>query len=150
MSKKIPDQVFLANTEAELTVPKIMGRFSNRSPEFTYFENTQQNIIIIPEDRLTLYARDFEKDIENKTGIISNLGLSISILLALCTSDFHDFFWVPAAWVQKGFLVIFSISMWVFIWKGGRYLWCYFCKSKKHMNTPEDFVRLCRFRESEK
>ena len=150
MNKNVPEQVFFANAEAELTAPKVMGHFSGQPSEFTYFKNTQQNIIIIPEDRLTLYARDFEKVIENKTGIVSNLGLSISILLSLCTSDFRDYFGVPAVWIQGGFLVVFSISTWVFIWKVFRCLRFYFCKSKYHMNTPEDFVRLCRFRETEK
>lgn len=144
MSDKRLAQGQLVHSESEVVVPKSMGTFSMQSPEITYIDNTKQNIIIIPEERLQLYAIEFKKNVEEKAGWGSSIGLSTSVLIALCTSNFHDLGRVDAIWIQWGFMAMFSISSWIFLKKVGMRLYSQFVKKTTKMNTPEELVQLCK------
>jgi hypothetical protein len=64
----------------------------------TIYENTEQIVLSVTEDKLLLCLQEHERRNEHKNGWVAPAGMLITILIALVTSSFRDFIVSGAVW----------------------------------------------------
>ena len=134
----------ITDTSASITTPESSGQFSDGHLKITYVDNTEQNIIIIPEERLELYIRDFKENVTSIAGSKGDAGLCISSLTVLSTSTFHDFLGVDATIFKTLFVLLLFGSFVHFLcnFPYRHFFWKTSGIDKAY--TPRDLVRLCK------
>lgn len=78
--------------------------------QITWYQNTSQDIIAITEDKLRLILNDYEKDAKIKVDWFTPLGLSLTILATLLTTDFHEFVGLSKDVWNAMFIFLFILS----------------------------------------
>lgn len=73
---------------------------SKISDSVTFHTNVDQHALIILEDKVRLTLIEYEKQFQNKTDWWNPLSILITILIAIVTTNFVDFFFVPAATIR--------------------------------------------------
>lgn len=105
----------------------------------THIDNTKQTHIEIPEDRLELLVRDYEKELKSMKDWKTPFTAMISFFIAMCTvSEFKSFPFISSEQLSGCFVTVTILFL------------CWFVKavyinkkSKKKFLTPKDFVKAC-------
>ncbi len=97
------------------------------------FDNLDQNIIRITEDKTKLILIEHLKKVEDKKAWIVPLGIFIPLfLIPITTESFKDAFSIPAAVWQAGcYIGIAASCIWLII---------SICKAYKGKNTTIDYI----------
>ncbi len=85
-----------------------MIKLNSNNPKF--FDNTEQNHIVITPCKLDNFLRDFEEGKKNKELFYGLAGIFLTVLITLVTSDFRDILGIPKAGWQGAFIVSAIIS----------------------------------------
>ena len=85
-----------------------MKKLNSNNPKF--FDNTEQNHIIVTPCKLDNLLRDFEEGKKYKTILYISIGIFLPVLITLVTCNFHDFFGIPKAGWQGAFIVLLIAS----------------------------------------
>lgn len=80
-------------------------------PTIIYSGDINLEIITIPQEKLELYARDYEFCIANKSVVRCLAGTSLTLLLAIVTSNFKDVFYITGEQWKAIFIVALLISV---------------------------------------
>lgn len=128
----------LTEPTVNLDVKKSKLDTDSRPPDILY-DNTRQGIIRIPEDRLELRARDFKDAIEKSVDWKTPLGIFVTFIVCVSTSDFKPQFGFSADEI--------SHFIWALLFASG-FWFCYsafsaFSSSNK-ITKPIDFVQSCK------
>lgn len=73
---------------------------SKISESVTFHTNVDQHALIILEDKVRLTLIEYEKQFQEKTDWWNPLSILITILIAIVTTKFEDFFFIPAATIR--------------------------------------------------
>lgn len=109
-----------------------------RPPDIIY-DNTQQGIIRISEDRLELRARDFKEAVEQSVDWKAPLGILITLIVCIATADFKPSFGLTAEGVRIVIYISFIASV---LWLGYSLFLIY--RSRNKVKTSKDFVESCK------
>ena len=85
-----------------------MKKLNSNNPKF--FDNTEQSHIVITPCKLENLLRDFEEGMKIKELLYGLIGIFLTVLIALVTSDFRDILGVPKAGWQGAFIVLLLVS----------------------------------------
>lgn len=79
------------------------------------FDNLDQNIIRITEDKLKLILKDYQSDIEDKKAWQNPLGIFITLILTLLTTqNFKNLFHIQASvWQAAFYIATFLVCIWL-------------------------------------
>lgn len=109
--------------------------------EITVSRNVRQNVIVVPEDRVLLRAREFDHAIRTRYDINFPVGLLVGIVTAFVTSDFHDALGLPKEVWQASFLLAALLCLIPIIKSAYRFF-------TEPSPSPEQFVAQLRGSES--
>lgn len=142
-NKHKPEQgTFVGQHSGMVDRKSILGAFSDRLAEDSrIYTNTAQDFIVISEDRLEIYVRDYEKNILGGAGLEGYAGVAISLLIALFTCHFEDTFGIRAEMIRNGFLISFG-GICVFL--GQKLYERYKQRAAMTARTSREFVEKCK------
>ena len=121
------------------SVPPTSSKIESSSPANVYYTNIQQGIIAITEDRLKLNAIEFDQSIKNSQNWHTPLGIFITILITLCSSEFHSIFNLSPKHVRDFFMCSFGASL---LWLGYAVYKCQI--AEKRISTPDELITACK------
>lgn len=78
------------------------------------YNNTEQKLIQIPEDKLKLILTQHSSSIEKKGGWIAPLSIVITLLAVFVTTDFKAFYFDAATWRAFFIFVFLGTVFWLF------------------------------------
>jgi len=110
----------------------------NTSPpkDVTIFERDKSDIFKITEDKLRLKLDKLKTSIENKTSLFCYIGIIVTIIIALLTSEFRDFFISGNLWKS-----IFIVSLVLIIILAIKNLFSFLASRKNVDNIIEDIKK---------
>lgn len=108
-----------------------------------FYDNTEQTIIQITEDKLKLKIINYTKSIKMMPEILGYLGIIISISLTLCTADFKNFKEIDGKTLQGIFLCFDIIFFLLMLSKIIIYLYHRFYKKDKIFDE-DAFTQSCK------
>ena len=127
------------NNEITATSNANTNRIKKSNTNITHIDNTKQTHIEIPEDRLELLVRDYEKELKAMKDWKTPFAVMITFLVAICTvSEFKSFGFISSEQLSGCFILATILC---FLWFAqALYL---NKKSKRKFLTPKDFVKAC-------
>lgn len=117
-----------------------------RTSNADFYDNTEQTIIQITEDKLKLQAIKYTKNIKMMPELIGSLGVLVSILLTLCTANFKDFSDIKGNQIQGGFVLLGILIFVYMLYKTVSYLYYRFWR-KDMIFDENTFVKSCMLQE---
>ena len=140
-----------------LYTPSRNVRLDNLPPDptVTFSGGANMELITIPQDKLELYARDYEFYLSNKGLVKCLVGMAFTVFLTIITSDFKDVLFFKGEQWCAIFEVILCVLI-VFIFLRIEAVVQYISSSKyfpkeflpdfpaNSIRTPKDFVDFCK------
>lgn len=122
------------------------GKIKQSDRNFKIYNNTEQSIIQISEDRLELNARDYTENIKSIPEISGWGGIIVSITLTGTTAEFQDAWGLTGEQVKMSFEIV-SFFLICKIIKQIFYFIKYKCFISERAFNPKSFVKKCRTNE---
>lgn len=89
--------------------------FKLKSSQPIFFDNTEENHIVVSPCVLDNYMRDFEMKSGHEKFLGISAGIFFPVLITLITANFHDQFGIPASGWQGTFVTILIVSFVVMV-----------------------------------
>lgn len=122
---------------------RYVGRIRPSDNDTKIYDNTEQTIIQISEDRLELNARDYTENIKSIPEICGWGGIIVSILLTYFTAEFQNTWLLNGEHIKQIFIAIgigLIYKLLTQVWNFINYK--YRCKERAF--DPKTFVKKCR------
>lgn len=107
------------------------------------YDNTEQTVIQISEDRLELNARDYTENIKSLPEIAGWGGIGVSIFLTMTTAEFQDSWIFSSGQIKIAFLFISFFLILHVMGKLMKYFRYKYLNRDRAFN-PKMFVKKCR------
>lgn len=122
---------------------KISPSGKNAKLDAKIYDNTDQTVIQISEDRLELNARDYTENIKSLPEIAGWGGIAVSIFLTMSTAEFQDSWIFSGGQIKIAFLFI-SFFLILQVAEKLKNYFRYKCLNSDRAFDPKMFVKKCR------